>query len=117
MAIPAKKAPKMQCYNDGVCTVWAKSDNKTFTERYKDLRFADLVVGMARYFTAMQDQFIINRLIRVPRVPDEIMPFHDIIVISGKQYEIIQVQQKPDILPPSIDITLKQAEQFYKFRG
>jgi hypothetical protein len=72
---------------------------------------------MSRYFTAMQDQFIINRLIRIPRLPEAITPFHDRIVIGGDQYEIVQVQYINDAMPPSVDLSLKQAEQFLDFEG
>lgn len=109
---PRASPPKMQTFNSGTCAILCRTETDSHTPLYTSLRFEDRVIGYARYYTALQDQYQITRLIRIPKVPEEILAFHHLVEIGGKQYEIVQAGHKPDTLPPCIEISLRQPQQF-----
>jgi hypothetical protein len=109
-----------QQYNDGVASVY-KVDNianpgktpvKGLTLKVGPLRYEERTVGMSRYWTAMQAQVKINQILRMPRINN--VSTQDVVIpIDGIQYEIKQVQYPPDVVPPSMDLSLEKVVTSY----
>ncbi len=75
------------------------------------IRKRDPGVGIKRFYTAMQADTRVDRLIRCPRLG--CVSIHDVVVIGGEQYEIEQVQYPVEVKPPSMDVTLRRLEVRY----
>ncbi len=112
--------PKTQTYNDGIVKIYSVGNiaapgnmpKDGLTLKISPLRYEERIVGMGRYWTAMQAQAQIDRIIRVPRI--ESISSQDVAIpIDGKQYQIKQVQYVPDIEPPSMDLSLERLEAAY----
>lgn len=107
-----------QNYNDGVVEIIAVVDTakpgyqpqpgdpqEKYTLRYEERR-----LGIQRYYSSLQNQIQLDRVIRVPRVAG--ITTQDIAVTEDKQaYRIDLVQSVMDVYPPSLDLTLTKIEQ------
>lgn len=107
-----------QNYNDGVVAIIAVVDTakpgyqpqpgepqEKYTLRYEERR-----LGIQRYYSSLQNQIQLDRVIRVPRVAG--ITTQDIAVTEDKQaYRIDLVQSVMDVYPPSLDLTLTKIEQ------
>lgn len=99
-------------YNDGVCQIYAVKNKAPPGGLHQDalvfkiggLRYSNRMVGVARYYTAKQNNVRADRLIRVPR--REEISVRDVCVVGGLQYRIEQVQHPPEVQPPCLDLTL-----------
>jgi hypothetical protein len=111
-----------QQFNDGIVNIYsvgniAASGNMPkdgVTLKVSDLRYEERTVGMSRYWTAKQEQAQISQLIRVQRINS--VTTHDVAVINGQQYDIVQVQYPQDIEPPSMDLSLERLEVAYEIK-
>lgn len=105
-----------QSFNDGVVKIYSIKDsaapgympNPTPTLLYT-LRYEEQRLGINRYYSAMQNQIDIEKVIRTPRVP--INNQNIAVTEDGRQYGIDMVQSVMDAFPPCIDITLTKIEQ------
>lgn len=107
-----------QNYNDGVVAIIAVVDTakpgyqpqpgepqEKYTLRYEERR-----LGIQRYYSSLQNQIQLDRVIRVPRVAG--ITTQDIAVTEDKlAYRIDLVQSVMDVYPPSLDLTLTKIEQ------
>lgn len=107
-----------QNYNDGVVAIIAVVDTAKpgyqpqpgepqvkYTLRYEERR-----LGIQRYYSSLQNQIQLDRVIRVPWVAW--ITTQDIAVTEDKQaYRIDLVQSVMDVYPPSLDLTLTKIEQ------
>lgn len=107
-----------QNYNDGVVAIIAVVDTakpgyqpqpgdpqEKYTLRYEERR-----LGIQRYYSSLQNQIQLDRVIRVPRVAG--ITTQDLAVTEDKQaYRIDLVQSVMDVYPPSLDLTLTKIEQ------
>lgn len=107
-----------QNYNDGVVAIFAVVDTAKpgyqpqpgkpqakYTLRYEERR-----LGIQRYYSSLQNQIQLDRVIRVPRVAG--ITTQDIAVTEDYQaYRIDLVQSVMDVYPPSLDLTLTKIEQ------
>lgn len=107
-----------QNYNDGVVAIIAVVDTAKpgyqpqpgepqakYTLRYEERR-----LGIQRYYSSLQNQIQLDRVIRVPRVAG--ITTQDFAVTEDKQaYRIDLVQSVMDVYPPSLDLTLTKIEQ------
>lgn len=113
----------MQVYKDGVCSVFevlneappGEKAKQKLTVRIPLLRYEERTVGMNRFYTAMQADTRIDRLIRCPRV--ECVSRHDVVLIGSEQYDIEQKQYPSDVKPPVMDLTLRRLEVQYGSPG
>lgn len=111
---------KTQTYNDGIVKIYsvvniaASGDlpKEKLTVKVGSLRYEERIVGMGRFWTAMQVQAQIDRIIRVPRI-ESVSPQDVAIPIDEKQYRIKQVQYVPDVEPLSMDLSLERLEAAY----
>ena len=74
------------------------------------LRYEEQRLGIQRYYTGRQNQIQIERVLRVPRVPN-VTNQNVAITQDGKKYRIDWVQPLTDVYPPSMDLTLVKYEQ------
>lgn len=107
-----------QNYNDGVVAIIAVVD--TARPGYQPqpgdpqvkyiLRYEERRLGIQRYYSSLQNQIKIDRVIRVPRVAG--ITTQDFAVTEDNQaYRIDLVQSVMDVYPPSLDLTLTKIEQ------
>lgn len=76
------------------------------------LAYAERIVGMSRYWTAMQASARIDMLVRCHRVED--VTTHQVVILrDGKQYDIVQVQRPPDVRPLAMDLSLRRRADKY----
>ena len=107
-----------QNYNDGVVVIIAVVD--TAQPGYQPqpgdpqvkyiLRYEERRLGIQRYYSSLQNQIQLDRVIRVPRV-DGITTQDFAVTEDGQGYRIDLVQSVMDVYPPSLDLTLTQIEQ------
>lgn len=108
-----------QNYNDGVVAIHKTED--TARAGYQPvitlvepaawrLRYAELRLGLQRYYEARQNQVEVERVIRVPRVTG--ITNQDVAVTEdGRKYRIDMVQSADGVYPPSLDLTLAKISQ------
>ena len=117
-----KNQKKQQTFNDGVVSIYKVANTAADGDmpkdgivlKYSKTRFHKRTVGIQRYWTAMQNQVQIDKLLRIPQIGD-IYPGY-VAIINGdttKQYTVKQIQEPEDIYPPSYDISLERLEQTY----
>lgn len=106
-----------QAFNDGfviICTVRDAAAPgfqpvEELTPRLQ-LRYEEQRLGVQRYYEAKQNQVEISRVLRVPRAG--VVTNQDAAITEdGRRYRIEMVQTVPDVLPPSLDITLSDYRQ------
>lgn len=105
-----------QTFNDGIVTVYSVEDEaepgykpvEKLTKK-AELRYEERRLGVQRFYSGMQNQIQIERILRVPKSN---ITSQDIAVTEdGKQYRIDLVQKVPDVFPECCDITLSKIEQ------
>lgn len=109
-----------QSFNDGIVTVCAVTDvavpgykpTKQLTEK-KTLRYQERRLGIQRFFSGMQNQISVERVVRCPR-QNEVNSQDIAITQDGRQYRIDLVQMVQDVFPPCMDLTLTVIEQKYE---
>lgn len=105
-----------QSFNSGIVTVYSVEDSaepgykpvKKLAEKVK-LRYEERRLGVQRFYSGMQNQIQIERVIRVPKF--DITNQDIAITEDGKEYKIDLVQKVPDVFPGCLDITLSKIEQ------
>lgn len=117
-----KLPTQTQTFNDGIVSIY-KVDNIAqpgnmpkdgLIIKVKNLRFEERTVGMSRYWTALQDNARIEQLLRMPRINS--VTVHDVAILNGQQYDIMQVQYPPDVEPPCMDLSLERLEVAYEIK-
>lgn len=102
-----------QTFTDGIASICkvedvaevGKAPKPHITEVKYKLRYEEKRVGVTRFYSARQAQIVIDKVIRVLRVPD--INTNDIVVLStGQKYRIDQVQKVEDVYPDCMDISL-----------
>lgn len=114
--------PKTQTFNDGIIDIYSVGNIATpgnmpkdgLTAKVSNLRFEEHIVGMSRYWTAKQDQAQISLLVRAQRINS--VTTHDVAILNGQQYGILQVQYLNDIEPPCMDLSLERLEVTYEIK-
>lgn len=107
-----------QAFNDGIVTVYSVEDNAPAGFRPVEkltkkaaLRYEERRLGIQRFYSGMQNQIEIERVLRVPFF--EISNQDIAITEDGRQYRIDLVQKVMDVFPDCLDITLSKIEQKY----
>jgi SPP1 family predicted phage head-tail adaptor len=88
---------------------------KALVVRYERVPYERRKVGVNRFYNALQENVEISAVLRVPDHFD--VSTQDFCVIDGRQYEIHQVQDVSDTMPPSRDLSLKKTEAEYDITG
>ncbi len=111
-----------QQFNDGIVNIYsvkniAESGNMPkdgLVNKIENFRYEERIVGMNRYWTALQEQARIEQLIRVARI--NTVTVHDVAIINGQQYDIMQVQYPKDTEPQCMDLSLERLEVAYEIK-
>lgn len=104
-----------QTFNDGFLHVYEVTDEslpgdapKLSLKERCGLRYEERSIGVSRAYLAMQAGKQIDLVLRCPRVP---MSALDIVVPNdGKQYRIDLIQYPADVVPASMDLTLRRCD-------
>jgi len=110
-----------QTFNDGVLTIYSVSNDAEPGDMAKDkltlkvekLRYDERIVGMSRYWIALQAQKKIDFLVRTPRI-DSVNTQDIVVPISGHHYLIKQIQYPKEVFPKSMDLSLERLEEPYE---
>ena len=115
---------KNQTFNDGVANIYSVGNiappggmpKDGLTKKESNIRYKERTVGMSRFWTAMQVNAKIGRLLRMPRVTD--VSTQDVVIpTDGEQYKIVQVQYPEDVYPPVMDLSLERIDAAYDIAG
>ena len=108
---------KLQSYNDGSVSIYdTVAPDLIASSPKQTLRYEDRTVGMNRYFSGLQANVLVSKLLRCPRLDD--VSTQDIAIpIDGAQYRIVQVQYPKGVVPSSMDLTLEEVRAKYEFAG
>ena len=109
----AKKV-QFEAFLDGLVDFWQLDDQQRPLPVMRHIRYQERVVGSHRNYLAEQAGHTIRRLIRIPRA-DFLGRAGLFAVIGGHQYQVGQVQQITDTLPPCCDVSLEQPELLLEF--
>lgn len=108
-----------QTYNSGILTVCAVQDAASpgYAPVKKlswkvELRFEEIQLGLTRYYSALQNNVRVERVVRCLYRP-EVSPQDVVITVDGRQYRIELVQKLQNIWPLSMDLTLSRVDQKY----
>ena len=106
-----------QGYNDGIVTIYTQTDSAqpgrqpvpTLTKK-ATLRYEEQRLGIQRYYSALQNQIQVERVIRVPRAGQ--ITNQDVAETEdGVKYRIDMVQTVDLVYPSSLDLTLTRYDQ------
>ena len=105
-----------QSYNDGLVTIYGQTDSASpgYQPRVKltekaTLRYQERSMGIQRYYTALQNQQRIERVIRIPKTGK--VSGQDVAKTEdGRLYRVELVQMVMDVYPPSVDLSLSRIE-------
>lgn len=110
---------QQQTFNDGIVKIYEVTDISAPGDKPVDglehkltLRYRRRTVGMSRYYTAMQANVQIDKLIRCQAHED--VSSQDVAIIGNTQYRIGQIQYPEDTVPPVMDLTLTKLVQKYE---
>ena len=114
---------QIQTYNDGIINIYSVGNisepgnmpKDGLTLKIDSLRYEERTVGMGRFWTAMQAQTKVERILRTPRI-DTVSTQDIAIPIDGKQYKIVQIQYPKDVVPSSMDMSLERLEAEYEIK-
>ena len=105
-----------QGINDGTVTIYAQIDvsnpgyqPKLQLKKKIALRYEERKLGIQRYYAAAQNQIRVERVIRVPQT-GKVTSQDVAITEDGAKYRIDLVQ-KADVYPSSVDLTLVRYDQ------
>lgn len=113
-----------QSYNDGLVDIYSQTDGaqpgyapKPALTLVGTLAFAELRLGLQRYYSGRQNQVQIEKVIRVQRGFPVTSQMVAVIRGSGTQYRIDMVQTAEGVYPPSWDLTLAKVAQVLPLEG
>ena len=104
---------KPQSFNDGVVNIYEVTDTSTNGDKPKatkaakpknTLRFHERTVGVTRFYSAMQANKKVSRVLRCQKITS--VSTLDVATIGSIDYEILQIQYPEDVDPPVMDLTL-----------
>jgi hypothetical protein len=115
---------KIQTFNDGIANIYSVGNiappggmpKEGLTAKVEAIRYKERTVGMSRFWSAMQVNAKISRMLRMPKIPC-VNPHDVVIPVDGEQYKILQVQYPEDVYPPVMDLSLERVSAAYDIAG
>lgn len=111
---------KQQTFNDGVVKIYSTENTSEPGNKPKEglalketLCYEERVVGIKRYYAAMQNNVRIDMVLRCP-IRRNVGTQDIAIPIDEEQYKIKQVQYPPDVMPKSMDLSLERVDEKYE---
>ena len=115
-----------QTFNDGIANIYSVENiapsghmpKDGLTLKEKNIRYEEQIVGMVRFWTAIQEHTEIEQKLRLPRI-NSVRRGDVIIPTDGNQYKIKQVQYPPksEVYPPCMDLSLERIDAAYDIAG
>lgn len=106
------KKQNRELFNDGLVEVY-KTEKRHIKNEVAKLRYGLRTVGIKRFYEAKIAGVRADKLISVPF--NKFITGNNLLIINGTQYEVVQVQEKYDSVPPAMYITLKQPATEYSY--
>lgn len=106
MKSPKVKQPLIR-YQDGTASVYQEVDRKKLKLKQKTLHFKEATVGERRYWDAYVNGTRITRAVYVPYEAN--VDYGDIVIINGKQYQVVQKDYRDSVRPVSWLLSLHNA--------
>lgn len=108
-----------QEFNDGIVGVYSVRDSSEGTGRVptpvleliNSFRYAAVKLGVTRYYSALQNQIHVSRVIRIPFVKTFKITNQDIAKTEDGEFYRIDFIQSVNTTPPALDLTLVKYEQ------
>lgn len=111
--MPRIKKQQFQTFNDGILTICGAKGKVLTHTKARDIRFGYNVIGVRRHYEAKVISSQVDKLVAILMIPQGLLQT-DVILISGVQYEIEQVQEKLDEQPPHHLIALRKVVTLYE---
>ena len=115
-----KQKIQNQTFNDGIANIYSVENiappggmpQEGLKLKADSIRYKERTVGMSRFWTAMQTNAKIVRLLRMPRIIT--VSSQDVVIpTDGEQYKIAQVQYPEDVYPLVMDLSLERLDANY----
>lgn len=100
---------RVRAFIDGIADIYRVRDDDLIESVQKGIRFQALTVGSQRFFAAKDHQHSVDKMICVPECPEP--EANMVAVISGRQYDILQVQEIRDSFPRTWQISLERIKE------
>lgn len=110
--MPRVKNDEFITFNDGTMEICEAKNRTLVKTRQKEIRFGNKTVGVNRFWQAKVASNTVDRLVAIPPVPG--ICRSDICLIQGEQYKILQIQDKFDMYPPCLYLSLEREPVKYK---
>jgi hypothetical protein len=115
-----KQKIQNQTFNDGIANIYSVGNiappggmpKDGLTIKAESIRYKERTVGMSRFWTAIQTNAKIGRLLRMQRI-DSVSTLDVAIPVDGNQYKIVQIQYPEDVDPPVMDLSLERLDAAY----
>lgn len=115
----AVKSSDFLSFNDGICDIYSVENSaapgdrpvEKLIEKYH-LRYQAHIVGMSRYFEGLQANVKISNAVVCPLRAD-VNP-QDVAIINGRQYRIVQKQERRTTRPASMLLSLADIEEAFE---
>lgn len=104
------KKHNREMFNDGVVNV-CSTEKRRIKKDIAVIRFGLRTVGVKRFYEAKISGSRVDRLISVPI--NNIITGSSLLIINNTQYEVEQIQEKYDTVPPAMYITLREPATAY----
>lgn len=106
------KKQNRELFNDGLVTIY-KTEKRRIKTEVARLRYGLRTVGVKRFYEAKIAGSRVDKLISVPF--NKFITGSSLLIIDDTQYEVVQIQEKYDSIPPVMYITLKQPATEYSY--
>ena len=111
----ARKKVQFESFADGLVDLYQLDENENPKKVFGNIHFQRRVIGAKRNYLAQQAGHTIRQLIRIPRLQKLEDYVGTFAVIQGKQYQVAEMQEIIDTIPPTQDLTLEQPEILLTF--
>ena len=108
------KKPTIQPYKDGIAQIYGVSNSAqagnmptNATTLKATLPFEQQMVGINRFCQGLRNNIRIDNKIRTPR-NITVTTDDEIVLTDGLRYAIKQIQYPPEVVPPSMDLSLER---------
>ena len=108
------KKQNRELFNDGLVTIY-KTEKRRIKTEVARLRYGLRTVGIKRFYEAKIAGVRADKLISVPFNKFITGSSSSLLIIDDTQYEVVQIQEKYDSIPPVMYITLKQPATEYSY--
>jgi hypothetical protein len=104
--MPKIKDRIFNTFNDGTLDICEVEGRNIIKTTFADIRFGNRTVGISRFWNAKINSSTVDKTVAIPF--DIKLTTLDMILIDGKQYKVLQVQEKFDAKPPENLVSLEE---------